>query len=342
MFAQNLIFFQGSKFLLCSILIFAGVLMARPEDNSQTPRVGMVTIDLILVPVSVRDKNGALVKDLTYKDFMVLEDKREQPILTFTRGTTPPLTIGLIVDSTPGEIIGMEEEKTASRIFLNRMIRPGEDHAFIIRFGNKVELLQDLTSAPENLAEAIHRLEPRSLAAGISTPSTPDKKPAPNPGSAVTDGSSSSTLLSESIRLAAEKISTPAGRKALIILCGGAHIGKNRETAIVAALKAATPVYPIRIFPNEFARKSRPSESAMEKDLKMLANKTGGTYFELGKQASLESIYKQIEEELQNQYILGYHPDSNKNAKEGFRTISAKIKKEGFAARALEGYYIPR
>jgi VWFA-related protein len=324
-----------SKILLCAFLVSAGALIVCSQEISQTPGVAMM-VDLILLQVSVCDKDGNFIKDLKYKDFIILEDKREQSIDFFTVGTEMPLTIGLIVDTTHSGINKIDKEKTASRTFLNAMIQSSKDKAFLIQFGDKVELLQDLTSSPEKLAAAIDRLEPHPMASRMSMP---DKKPSPNHRFAVADKADLSPLLSDSLLLALEKISSQMGKKALIVLGDGNHLGERREMAVTAAVKAATPIYPIRILTNEFADNSKAGESAMEKDLKMLAQKTGGTHFEIDKRVSLEQIYGKIEEELQNQYILGYSPAFNQNPKEGLRAITVKVKKEGLIARTLEGYY---
>jgi Ca-activated chloride channel family protein len=324
----------GSKILLGAFIISAGAFIVRSQEPLPALKITAMA-DLVTIAVSVRDKTGTLIDNLAYKDFIIREDGREEPICYFTRGSGSPLTIGLIIDTMDGEINRMAEEKAASRTFLNRLIRP-EDKAFIIQVGDKMELLQDVTSSPEDLAAAIDRLKPRPPAPGMPMP---DKKPAPDRSSSVTAGSDPSTLLSDAIRLASGIMSKRVCRHALIVLGDDSYIGKNRETALAAALAAAVPIYPIRIFSNAVTGNSNSGESASEKDFKMFAQKTGGAYFEIGRQGSLEQTFRKIEEELQSQYIIGYLPGINQKSKEGFRAITVTVKKEGLTARTIEGYY---
>jgi VWFA-related protein len=357
-----------SKTLLSAIFIIMSSLIVRPEETRHAAKSTFsVDVEVVNVFVSVRDKNGAFIKDLTQDDFVLSEDGRKQSIRYFSRETDLPLTIGLIVDASPSESNMMEEEKTASRIFLNKMIRQDKDNAFLMQFGDEVELLQDLTSSHKKLAASINLLAQRSAGMpGMPTSPMPNGKPVLRRRSEATYSSNFYTLLSDSIYLASEEILKPQlGRKALIILGDGYHVGERREIAIAAAQEADTLIYTIRIFDKEFTRNSGGfggggfggggfggggfggggfgfpgsglDESAWKKDLKTFSSKTGGTYFETGKKGVLEDIYGKIEEELRSQYSLGYTPDSK--AKNGFRKIAIDVKKRGLTAHGREGYY---
>ena len=71
--------------------------------------------------------------------------------------------------------------------------------------------------------------------------------------------------------------------------------------------------------------------------MEQLAKDTGGGFFEGSKKQSLDDIYRQIQEELRNQYSLGYTPD--KNAGPGFRKIHVTAKKKDLIVQARDGYY---
>src|SRR5260370_8476569 len=51
----------------------------------------------VLLPVTVRDKKGALVTTLQKSDFTLTEDGRPQTIKSFTRETNLPFQLGLLV-----------------------------------------------------------------------------------------------------------------------------------------------------------------------------------------------------------------------------------------------------
>ena len=53
----------------------------------------------VLLPVTVRDKKGALVENLTAADFTLTEDGRPQVIKSFSRESDLPFLVGLLVDT---------------------------------------------------------------------------------------------------------------------------------------------------------------------------------------------------------------------------------------------------
>jgi VWFA-related protein len=56
------------------------------------------------------------------------------------------------------------------------------------------------------------------------------------------------------------------------------------------------------------------------------------------KKLSIEQIYAQIEEELRNQYGLGYTPD-RPNADSTYHLIHVTVNQKDLIVQAREGYY---
>jgi VWFA-related protein len=344
-------------FCAASMIIGQRVIHSQEIPRAASPNFS-VNVEVVNVFVTVRDKKGKIVNDLMREDFTLGEDGRMQIIRYFSRESDLPLTIGLIVDTTPSESNMLEEERNASRIFLNSLIRAGTDNAFLIQFGNEVELLQDLTSSREKLERALNRLERHEMGAG-GTGRGGRGGLGPN-----------STVLADSVYLASDEIMKPQqGRKALIILGDGDHIGDRMEMAITAAQQADTIIYAIRIYDRNFGgggggligvigmppmggpRGGRAGGSGPggpvpggnrglsdgKDNLKKLSGQTGGRYFEATKKETLEEIYRQIEEDLRSQYNLGYTPDDS--ARKGYRRIKISVQKKGLVVHGREGYY---
>jgi VWFA-related protein len=213
-------------------------------------------VKVVNVFVTVRDKNGSIVKDLAKEDFTLSEDGRAQSIRYFSRESDLPLTMGLIVDTTPSESNMLEEERRASRTFLNKMLRPDKDKAFLIQYSNEVELLQDLTSSPQKLDAALNLLERHGFDRGGGGRGSGGGPGRPGGGQGRPGGQGRqggrgpySTVLSDAVYLASDEImKKQQGRKALFILGDGDHIGGREEMAISAALHADTLIYTIRIY----------------------------------------------------------------------------------------------
>ena len=73
-----------------------------------------------------------------------------------------------------------------------------------------------------------------------------------------------------------------------------------------------------------------------KKILERISQETGGGYFEVSNKMPLDKIYDQIEEELRNQYSLGYTPD---NPGGGYHKIVVSVKRKNLTVRARDGYY---
>src|SRR3984957_20335539 len=130
-----------------------------PASQSSAPGTPTTTLSVdvkvVNLPVTVRDKKGKIVRDLTKDDFELEEDGKPQTIRYFSQETNLPLTIGLLVDTSMSERDNMDRERVASRSFLDQMITRPQDRAFVIHFDREVELLQDLTSDHGKLEKAV-------------------------------------------------------------------------------------------------------------------------------------------------------------------------------------------
>lgn len=318
--------------LLSIILALSGNFLIHSQETKRSPGViYSVSVEVVNVFVTVRNKKGNIVRDLTKEDFTLSEDGREQTIQYFSQETDLPLTIGLIVDTTPSESNMLEEEKRTTRVFLNKMLRPSQDYAFLIQFGNVVELLGGLTSSRERLERALDLLERHKLET-----------------SGKSSGFDFNTILADAIFLASDRfMKQQQGRKALIIMADGFHIGNRGEMAVAAAQQADTLIYTIRIFDEAFGVNPGIGpfgwsggwnfNNEWRENLKMLSRKTGGAFFEVDKNQTLDQIYGKIEEELRSQYSLGYTPDNK--ARNGFRKIKIGVRKKDMIVRGREGYY---
>src|SRR6202789_1657548 len=201
---------------------------------------------LVNLPVVVRDKKGALVQNLTKDDFTLQVDSKPQTIRYFDKDTNLPLILGLLVDTSMSQRSVIDEERSASSVFLDQMLTTPKDQAFVIQFAGETELLQDLTSSRPKLQAALKEID------------TPPDYPSNTPSSTTdpNDTSTSSTnrrahrgtVLYDALFLASDEImSKQKGRKALIILSDGGDNGsrENLVRSIEAAQRADTIVYAI-------------------------------------------------------------------------------------------------
>jgi VWFA-related protein len=200
-----------------------------------------VDVKEVTLPITVRDKHGKIVLDLTKDDFTLQTGGRQQTIHYLTKDANLPLTLGLLVDTSSSQSNVLEAERNATRSFLDQMMVQEKDKAFLIHFDREVELLQDLTSSREKLQAALELLK---------TSSDPDRSNDPKDADD-SKGSGSrrrGTQLYDAIYLASnELMKKQQGRKALIILSDGVDRGSKTylNGAIESAQRADTFVYSI-------------------------------------------------------------------------------------------------
>ncbi len=78
-----------------------------------------------------------------------------------------------------------------------------------------------------------------------------------------------------------------------------------------------------------------------KKILERISKETGARLFEVSKKETVEQIYASIEEDLRNQYSLGYTSDRT-DAGAGYRRITFKTKQKDLVVQARDGYYADR
>jgi VWFA-related protein len=209
-----------------------------------------VKANLVVLPTIVRDKKGALVKDLNKGDFSLQVDGQPQTIRYFDRDTDVPLTLGLLVDVSGSVRDQLDSERSASQSFLDTMLAPGSgnraaDKAFVVQFAKDVELLQDVTDAKPRIEHALREL-------GTQSPSF--RNADDTTGGAQTDSEGryihhGGTALYDAIYLSGDEVmAKQAGkRRALVVLTDGVDRGSKESLtdAIEAAQRADTIVYAI-------------------------------------------------------------------------------------------------
>jgi VWFA-related protein len=358
--------FELRKFTRIALVLAAlGLLLpaAGRLRGQQKPDLS-VQVKVVNVPATVRDKHGKIVSNLSKDDFILEEDGRPQDIHYFSQENDLPLTLGLLVDTSLSQRRVLDQERTASSSFLDQMLRPEKDQAFLIHFDFEVELLQDLTSSREKLRSALNKLEEPHFAqtSGGNSPDQSSGGIPPGRRGGYGHRGGGGTQLYDAVYLASDELlKKQKGRKAIVVLSDGVDHGSKESLrgAIEAAQRTDTMVYSI-FFPGEERsfggpggyghhggmgypgghRGGYPQESHVDgkKILEQISHETGGRLFEVSGKQPIEKIYAQIEEELRNQYSLGYTPD-RQDAGGGYHKIVVRTKQKELLVQAREGYY---
>ncbi|MGB8011918.1 MAG: VWA domain-containing protein [Terriglobales bacterium] len=292
----------------------AAVLASAASDEGNEPILTIKKrVDEVNVLFIATDRHGKFVRNLNQSDFSISDDhKPVQSILNFRRETDLPIELGLLMDVS-GSVQGrFAFEKEAATGFLQHIISPGYDRAFIVGFNQQSRLTQDFTDQMPLLATGVQRLN--------------------NGGG---------TALYDAIykackdKLLRETSDHPI-RKAIVILSDGEDNQSEytRAQAIEMAQRAEVLVYAISTDDSGLILRG-------DKVLEDLASATGGRAFFPYKMKDITRSFAAIEDELRSQYAISYKP-SDFDADGRYRSIEITTLKKDLQVRARRGYYAPR
>jgi VWFA-related protein len=293
------------------------------EPVAQGPAI-RTQVNLVNLFATVRDKNKRIVPDLKQQDFKILEDGQDQQIAFFSREVTLPITLALLLDTSGSEQFMLGAIQDMGGRFLDRVLRKG-DEALVMSFDTDVDLLSDFTDDRGQLDRAIRKTR-------INTPSSGGMiNPGPVPTSHITG-----TALYDAIYLACnEKLTTEAGRKAIVIVTDAQDEGSKvrLEEAVEAAQRTDTVIHILLVADPRFGGNSGVAHKVTEE--------TGGRMIVANSEKHLAEAFDQISEELRSQYTLGYYPTNT--AHDGkFRKIKVDMANHDLKVLARKGYYAPR
>lgn len=314
-------------------------LKKQPEQEVTPGDVISVMTTEVLLPVTVRDSNGALVKDLTRNEFRVFEDNREQPVNDLTLREVPVDAV-LMVDASSSVATNLEDFRRAAEGFAARLSQ--EDRISLIKFDDRVELLQDWTKSRFQLRRALARIEPGMF-----------------------------TRFNDALLLAArDQFGETKSRRAVIVLTDGIDSGRGTTTlegALEALLRAQVTTYVVSN--TEISRAAKRAEldnllagsdstvrfnqikiddlkeslrvlDLSEKWLAQLTAATGGRLYRPRSFQALDATYAEVADELRHQYGL-YYPPTNKTRDGGFRRVRVETTNPSYKAQTRIGYFAP-
>lgn len=316
--------------LSCCVLLIPGAGLSQSSSAQSQPPVMRVQTEVVNVYAVVTDKHGHVIPNLTRDDFEIEDNGAPQKISYFSVATDTPLTLGIMVDTSPSQknILLIEQEQAKS--FLRQVMRP-KDLAFVLHFDLQVELLQDFTPDIQSLLQAIDE----TVINGGGQGPLPGTFPGAQEGY---------THLYDAVWLACsdQLMGSQVGRKVLILLTDGQDEGSKEslDSAIKAAQKADVMIYSINIVDrrmyatyNEYG-----GGYAGESVLKKMAEQTGGEYIHVRGSKDTYAAFQEIANQLRTQYLLGYTPtDRVRNG--SYHNLRVRVQNKDYSVQARRGYY---
>jgi VWFA-related protein len=334
------------------------------EKQDKKDDVGTIRIDtdFVTVDVIVTDRQGNRSPGgLTVSDFVVFEDGVRQKIDRFS-ATETPFNLVLLLDTSGSASGEIELMRRAARRFLDEL-RP-QDRVALIQFSKEVELLQDMTSDREKIEKAL-----LSLKSGSGTSFYDSMKliidevfkqvEGRKAVIALTDGVDSfgyttfdqimpeferSNILTYFLELDTEEF-TQAGMMRDCKEAGHFEFSPKQLRKYITEY-GTNPVMSEKQPHCLLSRMERMQvnkrlyESA-RRELREMANQTGGRVYPVKSLQELEPAYSQIASELRTYYSMAYYPTNEKHDGK-WRKLRVNINRPGFVARTRPGYRAPR
>ena len=293
------------------VLLTLSAFIIVPSSRAQDDDVVRVDTDLVVLNVTVLDKEGRYVPGLKLPDFKVFEEGREVPIkLISSFGAHESPFASVILLDTSGS---MESRMTLGRSAAIRFLDGlrAEDVAAVYNFDYKIEQVQDFSSA-RDLAPMAFGLRAKGM-----------------------------TALYDAIIRAAETLGTrKEARKAIVILSDGIDTQSRASSgkALDAALAVSANIYAVDMSATEGAS-TRSQQSALM--LKSFAEKTGGRFIATPGGPALRDAFASIAQELGHQYTIAFRP-ANQAHDGRWRSLEVKLSRPELTVRTRKGYRAPK
>ncbi len=306
------------RFFAPALVLLIGVAGA---DPSQIPSVEepqdtgayrlSVSVDLVELRASVRDRAGHFVPGLSQQDFEVYEGGVRQTVRVFGQEDVP-VTIGLVVDHSGSMRRKLDDVTAAARTFVESS--SPNDEMFVVNFNEKVTLGLPASISFSNRSDELARAISNTRASGL-------------------------TALYDAIALAQQRLQSGSSeKKALVVISDGRDNASihTLPQVLKTAQQSNALIYTIGIF------------DALDNDgnpavLRRLANATGGEAFFPRELPDVVAACGSIASEIRHQYTIGY-VSSNPARSGGYRSIRVTARSPGkgkLTVRTRAGYLAP-
>ena len=303
---------RGAAVVLSFVSFVTFVSFVHTLSSAEQPPPFRAGVDLVQVGVTVTDRKGNLVTDVTAADFEIVEDGRPQTIRFFAAGDgnadqRPALHLGLLLDVSESMGEDMQFSKTASIKFLNTLT-DAVDIA-VVDFDTEVRTARYSQNEFVRLVERIRQRK-----------------------------ASGDTALYDAIATYLHSASEQDGRKIMLLYTDG---GDTRSSVpfheLIDLLKASdVTVYAI----GELEHQSASARMPQRMVLQQIAEVTGGQAFFPTSVKELDGVYEKVVAQIRAQYTVGYL-STNEKRDGTWRKVDVKPLRKDLRVRARKGYFGP-
>ena len=313
----------------------------QPQKQTSDPRARIrTTVELVVVPVTVKDSKGNLVADLGKNDFRILEDGVEQEVSVFATDAVPLSAVVLLDDDL--------KPKAADQLHKSLLAIAGafseSDEVGLAKFASFFTPVMDFTKDNDQLMVGLKRI----ISGEDSLPDPESNAPHPTAGDHPIPGfptgpqratvDKSTKHIDDALHDAAEalRVRDRERRKVIILVSDGVNAKTNTynyDQTLELLLASDVSVYAIGTDAALLRRGASP--------LSRYARATGGDTYFVSNQAALSRAYSQVAEQARHQYTLSYEPMGTDRA-QNYHSIEVRVERPGLEVFSRDGYYLAR
>jgi len=270
----------------------------------------------VLVPVSASDSFGQPVKDLTAADIIVEEDGRPQQVVALGKPGETPIDLALLVDVSGSTQKQFAFEQQAAAQFLRDVLK-ASDAVSLFSIGLVPNRVMSRTSNGKEAMSSLMAIKP----------------------------SNEPTAFFDSIVEAAQYLdkSADSGSRRVLVVISDGEENYSKSSTIEDALRdlQKNDCLFYSINPSGGGIRLNTISLRGQAYMEAMASQTGGQAFNITNPENLASVFRQIADELQAQYLFGYYATADEHAATGFKRITVRpSKRTDLRIRARQGYYV--
>ncbi len=314
----------------CAPIAFAVSCLFAQENTLRT------TVPIVVLPVTVTDRNGHFVYGIPPTDFLVSDDGKPRPVHVDDpdSGLAPPRLVILIQTSDISDSALLKIRKTGAMV--QQAVLGANGEAAIISFSDIVTVLQDFTSNADEISTAFHNLK-----------------------TAESDGGKMIDAVAKALdMLSSHSTSNPPAVSSILIIGENKDRGsKTKLSDLISKIEHSpvtidTLVYSVYLtaFTTKGSEYSPPDSGGLIKAITETARlgkkntaaaltaATGGQSFRFETQSKLENNLIHLGSEIHSRYLVSFTPDQQQNP--SFHSIEVKIKgRPQLNIRTRPGYW---
>jgi len=327
---------------------------AKPSTSTQQAdtRHSITTrTELVIVPVTVKDRDGQLVGDLQRSEFRIFSDGVEQQIVLFD-SQPYPLSAVVLLDN---DLADKEAEQVKRSLDAIAGGFGPHDEVALVTYAQFPETVSDFSFNNDALFTALKRLDLSSHSSTIiNDPTTagpiingqtqPDGTGTTGQGGVQVRGFGKAAIhnsLDDAIYAAGQMLKGRGRdrRKIIFLITDGSNTRNNQHSfneTLHSLLLADVSVFSISVTHQSPIGRSIIQHGAAEVD--KYAAATGGDTFYAAKGNDLSRLYSEVTEQARNVYTITFAPQEADRSKD-YHTIEVRVRRPELDVTARQGYF---